>query len=94
VPADSNRDDLGLLLGKMKSAAAPFRETLAALHQKYRGETSGTVANYIPELAQSDPNWFGISVVTVDGMSFEVGDSAVPFSIQSISKPFVFGQAL
>lgn len=82
------------LLGKLKSAAAPFRHTLSDLHTKYLDEKSGQVATYIPELALADPNWFGISLVTVDGQSFDVGDSQQPFSIQSVSKPFVFGMAL
>jgi glutaminase len=33
---------------------------------------------------------FGISVVGVDGASYGIGDSQVEFSIQSVSKPFVF----
>ena len=92
--ADPERDDLDLLLIKMKSATAPFRETLAKLHAKYKEDVSGSVAMYIPELAAADPRWFGISVVTVDGLCFDVGDTERLFSIQSISKPFVFGQAL
>jgi glutaminase len=64
------------------------------LHAKYRGVNDGKVADYIPELALAKPEWFGISVVTVDGQSFDVGDHDQLFSIQSVSKPFVFGQAL
>jgi glutaminase len=52
------------------------------------------MATYIPELAGANPDWFGVSVVTADGMTFDVGDWEQPFSIQSISKPFVFGLAL
>jgi glutaminase len=94
VSAEDNRGDLDALVSKMKSAAAPFRETLAELHRKYHEDRSGTVATYIPELARADPAWFGISVVTTDGLVFEVGDANRLFSIQSISKPFVFGLAL
>jgi glutaminase len=82
------------LLGSMKAAAAPFRQTLQELHAKYHGENSGKVADYIPELALADPNWFGISVVTTDGQTFNAGDYQQTFSIQSVSKPFVFGMAL
>ena len=82
------------LLGSMKSAAAPFRATMQALHEKHRHNSDGKVADYIPELALADPNWFGISVVTIDGQSYDVGDSTQLFSIQSVSKPFVFGLAL
>jgi hypothetical protein len=34
VSAEENRGALDALLSKMKSAAAPFRETLAELHRK------------------------------------------------------------
>jgi len=54
----------------------------------------GAVATYIPELAKADPNWFGISIVTMDGHVYEVGDTTIPFTIQSVSKPFVYGLAL
>lgn len=87
-------DEIDLLVGRMKSAAAPFRSTLRALYEKYRSENSGEVATYIPELAKANPDWFAISVVTVGGETFDVGDSQQSFSIQSISKPFLFGLAL
>jgi glutaminase len=49
----------------------------------------GTVATYIPQLAKADPDACAVSVVSVTGQSFEVGDIGVEFSIQSVSKPFV-----
>ena len=52
----------------------------------------GQVADYIPQLAAVDPNQFGISVCLADGTQHSAGDSAVPFSIQSVSK--VFGLAI
>ncbi len=54
----------------------------------------GRVADYIPNLAKVDPNQFGLTVTTVDGKIYSVGDSAVPFSIQSISKVFMLTLAL
>ena len=94
MSGDDPREDLDALLGKMKSASSPFRETLQELHRSLRDEMGGRVADYIPELAKADPSRFGISVVTCDGLSFRVGDWEALFSIQSISKPFVFGMAL
>ena len=49
---------------------------------------SGSVANYIPELAKIHPNKFGIHLRTIDGEDYSVGDSNEIFSIQSISKVF------
>ena len=57
-------------------------------------ETGGSVANYIPELGKADPDRFGISLATLDGHVYEVGDTRLPFTIQSMSKPFVFALAL
>lgn len=59
-----------------------------------RKNTSGTVADYIPELAAVAPDGFGIALATSDGYVYEVGDTSVPFTIQSISKPFTYGLAL
>ena len=61
---------------------------------EFSAETSGSVANYIPELSKADPACFGISLATLDGHVYEVGDTRVPFTIQSMSKPFVFALAL
>jgi glutaminase len=52
----------------------------------------GQVADYIPQLAAIDTGQFGMSVTLADGSQHSTGDSAVPFSIQSISK--VFGLAI
>jgi glutaminase len=64
------------------------------LHEKYRSNHDGKVATYIPELGKADPDHFGISVVTVDGQEFSVGDTQTEFTIQSICKPVAFLMAL
>ena len=73
---------------------SPVLQYLRNLHDQLRQDTRGTVATYIPELARADPGAFGIAVVTTDGHLYEVGDSRHEFTLQSISKPFVFGLAL
>jgi len=70
------------------------QEYLEQLHSEFAGVTEGKVATYIPELAKANPDWFGICLVTANGTAYEVGDSRQPFTIQSISKPFVYGLAL
>ncbi len=54
----------------------------------------GKVADYIPELAKVDPKQFGMSIVTLEGKSYSVGEANKRFSIQSISKLFTFTMAL
>ena len=48
----------------------------------------GKVATYIPALARVSPLQFGIALRTCTGETAQAGDSAVPFSIQSMSKMF------
>ncbi|WP_373000374.1 glutaminase [Sulfurimonas sp.] len=54
----------------------------------------GNVADYIPALAQVNPNQFAMSITLFDGSNFHVGCSDEKFSIQSISKVFTFTKAL
>lgn len=63
-------------------------------YEEFATLKTGTVASYIPELAKANPDYFGISIVTVEGDVYSVGDVAQGFSIQSISKPFTYGMAL
>ena len=67
---------------------------LAQTHAALALDDSGAVADYIPELLKADPNRFGIALATTDGHLYEIGDAAAPFTIQSISKAFVFSLAL
>ena len=69
-------------------------ESLKFLFEKYRGCDEGTLATYIPELSKADPSWLGIALADVDGNVLEFGDSQIEFTIQSVSKPFIFGAAL
>jgi glutaminase len=46
----------------------------------------GNLATYIPELANVNPDKFGISLTTINGENFVVGDFNERFSIQSVSK--------
>ncbi len=78
----------------MGSSTSPFQRYLNDLHEKYRSLTDGKVADYIPELALAQPEWFGICVVSAAGLIFEVGNCDRLFTIQSISKAFIYGLAL
>ncbi|MGJ3190464.1 glutaminase A [Paenarthrobacter sp. FR1] len=63
---------------------------VVASHTRNRACQDGAVADYIPVLAQADPELFGVCVVEVDGGVHLAGDADVEFSIQSISKAFVY----
>jgi glutaminase len=72
----------------------PLQRFLTGCYEEFKGDASGAVADYIPELKRANPAHFGIALVTIDGHVYEIGDSAVPFTIQSVSKAFVFALAL
>jgi glutaminase len=73
---------------------APVEDYLTELHRRATEVTGGTPADYIPELGKVDPSLLGIAIVTVDGQIYAVGDADVDFTIQSVSKPFLYGYAL
>jgi glutaminase len=68
---------------------------LEELYLEFREkENNGALANYIPELAKVDPRKLGIVMTTVDGYQYCFGDSDAFFTLQSVSKPFVYGMAI
>ena len=81
-----------------RSPVAPNRERVEAAvreaYEKFRSDTSGKNADYIPYLAQVDSKLFGIAVVSTDNQVFELGDVKYSFSIQSISKVYTLALAM
>jgi glutaminase len=73
---------------------SPVEKILEEIHSSLKGNFEGALPDYIPELAKADPAHFGITLATVDGKVYEVGDTRRLFTIQSISKPFVYGLGL
>ncbi|MCB1908889.1 MAG: glutaminase A [Rhodocyclaceae bacterium] len=68
--------------------------SLEAVYRKCRDDTSGAVADYIPELARVDADRFGIAVATAEGRLWRFGDADDEFTMQSVSKCLVFCMAL
>ena len=60
----------------------------------YKDNTDGKNADYIPALAEVNPNIFGIFVVTVDGDVIEFGDIGEMVSMQSIEKVFAMAMVI
>jgi len=74
--------------------SSPIGAYLRRLHARYADLREGEVASYIPELALADPDAFGIVIATVRGSVYEAGDTRIPFTLQSLSKPFTYAHAL
>ncbi|MEZ0070227.1 glutaminase [Streptacidiphilus sp. MAP12-20] len=68
--------------------------TLAELCGSHARDDSGDLASYIPPLALAEPGAFGLALVSPEGHRYRAGDAEVPFTIQSVSKPFVYALAL
>ncbi len=81
-----------------RSPVAPTKEQVQAVvnaaYQKFKNNTEGKNADYIPVLAQVDPKLFGVVIVTTDAQVVSAGDVDHAFSIQSISKVFSLALAM
>jgi glutaminase len=79
---------------RVSTGAMPERDfvesCLQEAHRRYRDVDEGSVADYIPALAGVRADLFGLCVAGVSGLVCTAGDSDREFSIQSISKPFLF----
>jgi glutaminase len=94
----SNLASIKLSAQVSRSPVAPKRELVEAVvreaYEKFKSDTNGKNADYIPYLAQVDSKLFGVAVVTTDNQVFTLGDVNYSFSIQSISKVFTLALAM
>ncbi len=72
----------------------PIAERVTALvrtaYERFKDDADGSNSEVYPALARVPRNLFGISVVSTKGAVVGIGDADHPFSIMSVSKPFVF----
>jgi len=72
-----------------------YQSILEEIEKEIESELSeGKVADYIPALAEVDPNQFAMTLTLESGEQFSVGKSEEYFSIQSISKVLAFSLAI
>src|SRR5262249_53011895 len=74
--------------GRAAAPAAPYQDAVNAAYAKFKDTHEGKNADYIPALAEVDPNIYGVALITVDGKVYSTGDLTSQVSIQSISKVF------
>ena len=74
--------------------AARVKAVVTEAYEKFRGDTGGKNADYIPYLAKVDSKLFGIAVVSTDNQVVTIGDVTYSFSIQSIAKVFSLALAM
>ncbi len=94
----SGSNQVSIHAQQKRSPVAPSSERVEAVvreaYEKFRSDTSGKNADYIPYLAQVDSKLFGVAVVSTDNHVFEIGDVKYSFSIQSISKVYTLALAM
>ncbi|KAG1973685.1 glutaminase liver isoform, mitochondrial [Pimephales promelas] len=71
-----------------------FTSLINHLYYNVQAQQGGKVANYIPQLAKFSPHLWGVSLCTVDGQRHAVGDTNVPFCLQSCVKPLEYALAV
>lgn len=69
------------------SALTDIRNRLATV-------SVGQLPHETPELGNTKPEYFGITLVTKEGHVFDVGDYDIPFTLQTLTHPFLFASAL
>ena len=79
---------------KGAKGAPDYQAAVNAAYAKFKDLKEGKNADYIPALAEVDPNIYGIALVTVDGKVYTAGDIASEVSIQSISKVFTMAKVM
>ncbi|CAH2306575.1 glutaminase kidney isoform, mitochondrial isoform X1 [Pelobates cultripes] len=71
-----------------------FTSHIDELFENARKLSGGKVADYIPQLSKFSPDLWGVSICTVDGQRHSVGDTKVPFCLQSCVKPLKYAIAV
>lgn len=86
--------DVGDVEQAVSTGDLPVRKRVDGLveqaYDRYRTHRDGAVADYIPGLAQADPDLFAVTVAEVGGSIHTAGDADAQFTIQSIAKAFVY----
>jgi glutaminase len=77
-----------------KKAEPDYQGAINRAYDKFKSLKEGKNADYIKELANVDPNIYGIAIVTADGRVFTAGDLTSRVSIQSISKVFTLARVI
>lgn len=77
-----------------KLSESNIKAAMQGAMDQFKSVKDGANANYIPFLAEVDPNLYGIAIVTANGKVYEMGDTKYEFGIESISKVFVLALAL
>ncbi|KAM9859319.1 glutaminase kidney isoform, mitochondrial-like [Aulostomus maculatus] len=71
-----------------------FAQKINDIYHRVHQQSTGKVADYIPQLAKCSPELWGVSLCTVDGQRHSIGDTKQPFCLQSCVKPLQYAIAV
>lgn len=72
---------------KLSNLTQAQLESLAVQARSY--SQGGRLPDYIPLLAQVNPEWFAVKINCTNDESFRFGETEIPFVLMSVIKPFV-----
>ena len=78
----------------LPEAENSFSSYLEQIYEKYLPFTKGHITDVPAHLSNANPDDFAVSAVSVNGDLYSAGDCLKDITIQSVSKPFVYGMAL
>ena len=67
-----------------------FTNSIDNIYEKTKTKNNGKLADYIPQLANVNPDLYGVSMCTIDGQIYNKGDYKTEFCVQSCSKPITY----
>ncbi|MCS5480302.1 glutaminase [Corynebacterium sp. YIM 101645] len=73
---------------------SPIPDYLATILDQVRDQDGGRMADNVDELRDAPPERLALALCTADGHIYGAGDAGEEYTIQSISKPFVYALAL
>jgi glutaminase len=71
-----------------------FFENVTKIYNKLKNTTGGKNADYIKELKKINPKLYAISIYTINGEKYNIGDYNHEFALESSSKAFTLALAL
>lgn len=94
VPAAAQRNSANTKVSPVAPRLELVQAVVTEAFERFRTDTGGKNADYIPYLAQVNSGLYGVALITADNQVISMGDLKYSFSIQSISKIFTLALAL